>query len=62
MPEIYLCCHCSHQLSGKGKYCLDCNTADKRKQQDENNKKNNPNFICKFCNKEKEVIVENSQK
>lgn len=57
MPEIFLCIHCSSELKGSGKYCLDCNTAEKRHLMDEENRKhfekNGLIFQCKHCEKNK---------
>ena len=55
MSEICLCVHCSTQLSGSGKYCPDCNTAEKRKAMDGVNKKlfeenKLSPYNCEVCN------------
>lgn len=52
MAIITICKHCSTECSGK--YCPDCTTADKRREQDENNRKHFeecglPLYICKVC-------------
>jgi hypothetical protein len=39
MSEICVCIHCHSFLKGKGKYCSDCDTAEKRRLMDESNKK-----------------------
>ena len=54
MAEIYICIHCHSYLKGKGKYCPDCNSTEKRRIMDTENKKLNPKFECHECKKIKE--------
>ncbi len=59
MPPIYLCLHCDNKVKGTGRFCVDCNTAEKRRDMDEANTKHfkeklNMEYHCKFCKREKE--------
>ena len=52
---IHVCTHCSNRVVGTGRFCSDCTTAEKRREQDENNRKlfeenNLPPYICRKCN------------
>jgi hypothetical protein len=46
-PIIIQCVHCGTKTSGK--YCLQCKTAEGRKEMDKNNKELNPEYKCKVC-------------
>ena len=62
MSLVILCAHCSTECSGK--YCPNCQTADKRREMDEVNAKNfeehglHP-YVCKVCEEEKRIREEN---
>lgn len=32
MSEIYFCSNCGSKLKGKGRFCVDCDSAEKRKK------------------------------
>lgn len=57
--EICICKHCHNVLSGKGNYCPNCNSVEKRKEMDEANRKNFEEhglvFKCHECDIEKKV-------
>jgi RNase P subunit RPR2 len=59
MSELYICKHCHNYLSGKGNYCPNCNSVEKRKETDEANRKNFEEnglvFKCHECDIEKKV-------
>lgn len=44
---VYLCRHCGWRCTGQ--YCSRCDNAAKRKLMDAENKKINPEFVCKYC-------------
>jgi hypothetical protein len=44
---IHLCRHCNNECSGH--WCKYCSKVEQRKEMDKENKKINPNFICKIC-------------
>ena len=51
---IYMCMHCGAKLSGSAKFCNYCNTAEKRKESDKENKKiwqesGLGEYVCKMC-------------
>ena len=48
--EIKLCFHCGIEIAS-GKYCEACKTASGRKEMENNNKKLNPKYKCKICEK-----------
>jgi hypothetical protein len=50
MADIQICMHChSYMPMGTAKYCINCKTADQRREMDAENKKLNPNFVCHEC-------------
>lgn len=49
MADVYICKHCHFFLTGKGIYCSDCNSAEKRHKMDEENRKLNPLYKCHEC-------------
>jgi hypothetical protein len=55
MALVTICAHCFTECSGK--YCSDCNTAEKRRAMDEANEKHfkehNLEYHCRVCEKEK---------
>ena len=59
MPPIYECVHCSARVSGSGRFCKDCKTADQRRDMDEANREHfkkelGIEYHCKFCEGEVE--------
>ena len=49
---VHICCHCGNYTNGK--YCPECSTAEKRKQQDEANDENlfkscGKHYECSYC-------------
>jgi len=44
---IHKCKHCGTTCSGT--YCNYCKKAEDRKKMDNENRKLNPNFVCKVC-------------
>ncbi len=45
--SIHLCRHCSKECTGH--WCKDCTKADDRREMDKENRKLDPNFVCKVC-------------
>jgi len=65
MSIITRCSHCGELRKGEAnKFCKDCNTAERRKEMDENNKKiwderrkvnpKLPEYKCKYCDRKEE--------
>ena len=44
---IHECKHCGTPCSGT--YCNQCKKAEDRREMDDENRKLNPNFVCKVC-------------
>ena len=59
MGEICICMHCHNTVPGQAKLCGNCNTADKRREMDEANKKlfkeKGLEYHCHHCDREKKV-------
>jgi hypothetical protein len=46
--SVKLCRHCDIECGGH--WCKNCGKAEDRREMDKENKKIDPNFVCKVCN------------